>query len=557
MTPLRRYAPFALLVAAQLVLVLVAPSRQAATATGPLSGQLNAGNPGASAGVPGGEAVPGAAGFPSRGGAAGASGAGVGGAVGGANSSGGARTAGGRVTSGKQWCLTGLLEHPPCVPQWAGGDNGGRTWQGVDAKTVTVVMYRYKDNPAVDAVLRETGTYISPSAEKDMFLLVADWINKHIPLYGRTIRPVYYQGNCDIAPVDDACFRSEADSIAATVKPFALFYDDDTNEAAFMDELSRKGVVNWGGWGFSDAFNDGLRPYHYDLCMGGDVQAEMAGTWYCRRLAGRPARFAGDGSLRTRTRKVAVIYPDAPQVTAAAQHLMQVIRGCAGSASVVDGRYSADTSTAAQQATTDTSKYKADGVTTVLWMSDPIAPAYGTKAQAAQAWHPEQVLAGGGLLDYDALAQTYDQSEWAHAFGPSDLMATMPIAEQDAARMWRAEGRSGNPDVNSNLLSMYLLTLTEGIVAAGPTLSPLSYESGLLTAPGYDSWSQWHDPRLVYVRFGRGDYTAVSDIREVYYNPRLTSATNGRSGAYVPLGGGRRYQLGDIPSGEPNLPSGG
>src|SRR4051812_2477855 len=46
---LRRYAPFALLVMAQIVLVIVAPSRSAPAANGPLGGQFNgAPAPGAS-----------------------------------------------------------------------------------------------------------------------------------------------------------------------------------------------------------------------------------------------------------------------------------------------------------------------------------------------------------------------------------------------------------------------------------------------------------------------------------------------------------------------------
>jgi hypothetical protein len=221
---------------------------------------------------------------------------------------------------------------------------------------------------------------------------------------------------------------------------------------------------------------------------------------------------------------------------------------------VYDGKYSSDTSTATQQATTNTANTKAAGVTSVLWFSDPIAPAYGTKAQASQNYHPEEIIAGSGLLDYDPLAQAYDQTEWAHAFGPSDLGKATDISEVDAGRIWKAEGQSGKPDPSANLLTSYELALTMGITAAGPKLTPLAYEYGLLQAPGYDSWSKWHDPRLVYLDWGRGDYTGISDIREVYYNPNKASDYNGKNGAYVPLNGGRRYQLGDLPSGEPNLP---
>ncbi|HET7310010.1 MAG TPA: hypothetical protein VFJ17_01655 [Mycobacteriales bacterium] len=565
MSGLRRYAPFALLVAAQIVLVIVAPSK-GATQGSTLGGQFGTGTPGAAAssaplGQPGAAASTAPGGAPPAGAGGGVTpGSSVPGSSVAANSA-SARQAGVSAaatgsTTGKAFCVTGLLEHPPCIGQWAGGSNGGATWQGVTDKTITVVMYRYKDNAAVNAILRATGTYISAQEEQDQFELVTAWINKHYQLYGRKIVPKYVTGNCDIAPPDDTCFRNDADQIVQQYHPFAVMFDNDSAEAAFFDELSRKGVINWGGWHFTDTFNDNLRPYHYDLFMGGDVQAEITGAWYCRRLANQKARYAGDANLQTMTRKVSVVYPDSPETTPAAQHLMSIIKKCAGSNAVYDGKYSSDTSTAAQQATTNTANTKAAGVTTVLWFSDPIAPAYGTKAQSAQNYHPEEVLAGSGLVDYDALAQAYDQSEWAHAFGPSDLGKAVDIMQVDAGRIWKAMGRSGKPNGSANLLTTYELSLSMGITAAGPKLTPLAYEYGLLTAPGYDAWSKWHDPRLVYLDWARGDYTGISDIREVYWDPNAPSPTNGSNGAYVPLNGGQRYQLSDIPTGEPKLPPG-
>lgn len=569
MIALRRYAPFAALVLAQVVLVIVAPSRGASSANGPIGGTFT-GAPGTSASaptVPGTTPVGGSSAAP----AAVTPGSSAGGSIAGTTPTGTTATgpigsstptksgvtrnlASGQTTS-KPFCISGLNEHPPCVPTWVGGDNGGATWQGVTATTIKVIMYRAKDNAAVDAILRETGTYTPPAAEQEQFQLVADWLNKHLQLYNRKIVPVYVQGTCDIAPPVDSCFRAEADSINAKYHPFALFWDSNSNEPAFFDELSRKGVVNWGGWGFADSFNDNLRPYHYDVFMGGDTQAEISGAWYCKRLAGKKARFAGSAALQAQTRKVVVIYPDTATTTPAAHHLEDIIKSCAGASAVVDGPYSSDTSTAAQQSTTNTAKYKAAGVTTCLWMSDPIAPAYGTKAAVAQNWFPENVIAGGGLLDYDALAQTYDQTEWAHAFGPSDIGLQTGVDQADAGKIWRAEGKSGSPNANSNLLTSYFLTLAGGIMGAGPKLTPLTYEYAVLTAPGYDAWSSWHNPMLTYVKFGKGDYTAISDVREVYYSSSKTSPTNGRAGAYIPLNGGRRYQINDIPSGEPDLPS--
>jgi len=557
MTSLRRYAPFALLVATQMVLVLVAPSHGSSGGT-QLGGQFQ-GGPAAESGTTPGGGVSGSvgAGAPGTTGVPGSTGTTTGGTAGGATGGTGSSSTGGGLASGSttggKFCITGLTEHFPCAPKWAGGDNGGATWPGVTANQVTVVMYRAKDNPAVDAILQETGTYTPPSAEQQMVGVVQNWINKHFQLYNRKIKLIWTQGSCDIAPPDDNCFRNDANNLVSQYHPFAVFWTSDTNEPAFFDQLSRKGVVNWGGWAFTDNFNQSLRPYHYDVFMGGDTQAEITGRWICQRLANQKAKYAGDATLKTQTRKFAVTYPQTATTTPAAKHLESIIKSCAGS--VYDSPYSSDTSTAAQQATTNTAQTRQAGVTTIVWFSDVIAPAYGTKAEAAQNYHPEEVIAGEGLLDYDALAQTYDQTEWAHAFGPSDLAEQAPINNSDAGLIWKQEGNSGSPNQNSNLLTSYALSVAGGIMAAGPKLTPLTYEYGMLTQPGYDSWEQWHNPRYEYIKYGKGDYTGISDIREVYYDPNKTSPTNNRAGAYVALHGGQRYQVSNIPSGDPGLPA--
>ena len=564
MKPLRRYVPFIALAAAQLLVVVIAPSHASTSNVTTLGGTFNglvgpAGvssvlTPGAVAstrpgttpdptksadptghlpGVPGvgqpGTAQPGA-GQPSAG------------------------TAGSRPAPGavKMACVTGQIEHPPCIPAFAGGDNGGATSMGVTAKTITVVMYRNAANAAVDAILRSTGTYMSPASEQAMLAVTGDWINKHYQLYGRTIDWKYVVGACDPAPPQDSCFRADVDSLVAKYHPYAVFWDNDTSEPAFMDELSRKGVVNWGGWHFTDAFSNSLRPYHYDVFTGGDEQAELIGDYYCKRLANKPARYAGSG-MQTQMRKVSVIYADTPVTTPSAKKLEAIIKACDHNG-VQDSPYSSDTTTSSSQSTTSAAKDKSNGITTNIWFCDVIAPTYGTKAEAAQNFYPEQVLAGSGLLDYDALAQTYDATEWAHAFGPSDLGASVPIAQTNAGLIWKAQGQSGNPDVNANLMVAYMVSVAGGIMTAGPNLTPLSFEYGLLTSPGYDSWDEWHDPQLVYVKYGKGDYTALSDVREVYYDPTKISPVNGQPGSYVALNGGKRYQAGQMPTGEPDLP---
>ena len=112
MTSLRRYAPFALLVATQMVLVLVAPSHGSSGGT-QLGGQFQ-GGPAAQSGVPGsgvngavGTGAPGATGVPGAPGTTtGATGSGATGATG--SGAGGTGTLASGTTTGGKACITGL-----------------------------------------------------------------------------------------------------------------------------------------------------------------------------------------------------------------------------------------------------------------------------------------------------------------------------------------------------------------------------------------------------------------------------------------------------------------
>jgi hypothetical protein len=222
---------------------------------------------------------------------------------------------------------------------------------------------------------------------------------------------------------------------------------------------------------------------------------------------------------------------------------------------VDDIPYSPDTATAAQQSRSQVQKAKDAGATSVLYFADPIAPAFGTNQMTQQAWFPEHVLVGSGLIDYDKLARLYDQQQWVHAFGPSDLPVPEPVIKSDAGKVWQGAGQSGSPYASANLPWSYLATLACGIQMTGPTLNPGTFERALVSG-GCDGggWKNGHNPLKTYVDFGAGDYTAISDARQVWWDPNAPSKIDGKAGAYVDMDGGRRYAIGEWPSGEPVLP---
>jgi hypothetical protein len=555
MPPIRRYAPFALLIAVQVVLALVVPSHPGAQAQlgAPLAADTGGFSPetGTTAAAPGAPSATTGGTAP----AAGAPGA-VAGQTGAATTGGttGSKPGATSAAAGKPHCVTGLLNPPPCVQTWPGGSNGGATSPGVTGDAITVLMYHNKENPASSAIIKQVGVYMSPADDAAYLKAAAEFINSHYQLYGRTLKLIDVVGQCDIAPPQESCFRAEADSLVSRYKPFAVFWANNMNETAFLDELSRKGVVNWGGWNFTDSFSKSLRPFHWDVLMGGDRQAEIAAEYWCKQLANRPAKFAGS-ELAAKPRKVAIMTADTPMTAPNGRKLLSLLQKCDKNSPKLQ-LYSSNTSTAASQSTTTMAQLHRGGVTSILWFSDPIAPVYATKQMTSQGYFPEHVLVGSGLLDFDSLGQAYDQQQWRNAFGLSDVGGALATEKADAGRVYAAGG-GGDPTALSDYAQIvwgYLSLVAAGIERAGPTLTPLTFERGLLSMPGFGSWQQKHDPRLWFTKFGTDDYTGISDVRQVFWNPNATSPVNGNRGAYVPLGNGRRYQAGELPSTTMALP---
>ena len=89
-------------------------------------------------------------------------------------------------------------------------------------------------------------------------------------------------------------------------------------------------------------------------------------------------------------------------------------------------------------------RFKAAGVTTVLFSGDPLAPQALTQAATEQGYFPEWVITGSGLVDTTIFGRTYDQEQWRHAFGPSNLFARVSptVAGSGYLYRWYFDGTS-------------------------------------------------------------------------------------------------------------------
>lgn len=599
---LRRWAPLMAVVAVQVLLVAVVPSRGAVTggADALLGGAAPFGSSSTgvaldAAGQPvavdpvtgaplatgaassGGAAGSGAPGAPSTGaaGAAGSTDAGASGGAAGAPVAGGApgTTAGGAagapVAAGAPGTRTAgpadrskcaadgkrqqdvTVSSPPCVPRFT-GDNGGATYQGVTAKTVKVLRYRPKSNPQVDAILRTQGLAFSNAEEEQAQATYTKFFDKHYEFSGRKIEWISEVGTCEVSPPDLACFRNEVKRLNAKHQPFAVYWANSTTQAEFFDEWSRLGVINVGGWHFNAQFNNALRPFHWDVFMDGTRTATNIADYWCKKMRGKNATLAGSPDLQGKRRKLGILTQAFPVTKKNAQDLYAMVTGgkCGNKDDAAEPVFTpSDIAQGQQTANVAVQKLKAEGVTTLVIISDPINPTFTTTAATRQQWFPEHLLAGSGVIDFDPLGRLYDQSQWRNAFGPGHLADPAPPERTDA---FRAAADVGVRDNGAgNLIFAYMSLIATQVQMSGPDLKPLNVERGVLSLPPSGGWEATKNPLAILIKYGRGDYTAIEDSRHTFWDPNATSKIDGKPGAYVALEGGRRFEIGTWPTGEP------
>jgi len=559
--PLRRYAPALIVAAALLLIVIVAPSRGSSgnglpsypgfSASGDQTGAVG----GSGASVTTGNGRNGSA---SAGGGAGATAGGGGNGAGqrgtGSSSSGGGRSGGGQsgavhCAGGKQFVVPGFVAAPPCAGSFNGA-NGGTTYRGVSSKTIEIVLYQPKQSLALKAILGPAGLVASPQQIHDFTAREQSFINSHYQLWGRQVHiDTYISTSCQPSPPSDDCFRQDAHTVATKYHPFAVLFPRNLTAPGFNQELSHLGVINFGGAGLPASFDTGQRPYHYDNDMDGDFQAELTGEWYCKEMANSKARYAGSANLRAKARTAEILTDDTPEHVSAAQHLGAIINHCDHGGGAVIKTFSPDTSQAVIQSTTLASQAKQSGITSLLYFTDPVLPVFLTKQLTDQNYFPENVLVGSGYLDFDGLAQLYDQRQWANAFGPGDVADMASPSHYDAAAMYRSTHGSMPEFSSADNFQAFFSELAAGLQQSGANLNPGTFEHAMLTLPAWGG-DRYHS----LIKYGPNDYTGVSDARLVYWDRSRRSPVNGKTGTYVALHAGHRYTLGQLPSGAFTIP---
>jgi hypothetical protein len=581
MSRMRLYAPFLALVAVQALLVALLPSTSGADQAGFGGDPTATGNGAAqaSASGAGGTGGPDLTDLDTAGGA----GAGSGGATatqataqdggstevaadGDTNDGGGSdgdeggdagRVAAAGDTShctgnGRQHGVT--FHAPECRPVFD-GDNGGATYQGVTEDEITVVWFTVETNEQLEAISTAAGSENTVEGFLEFVEAVEDFIETHYETYGRSVNIEYFEAECPDTPQDVPACRAEARRMMSELDPFAVIWTTPLYPEIF-DEFAREGVLSLGGWHFENQFFEGRRPFRWDLNMDGTQAGELIAEYYCTKLAGEPASHAGRvihpsiGPRDTTERRLGILTPETEANVSAANHVRRLVSECSGQEDIPLATYESNIERAQEQSTANAATMISGGVTTMVCMCDPIAPIFTTRTYTAQGYFPEHLLAGIGFMDVDQIGRLYDSEQWAHAFGLSHIAELPPPEESDYQAVWEASGREGASPGSWSLPTSYFLTFASMVHNAGPNLTPATIEEGMFAAEASGGWeATGGDASIVKVDFGPGNYTAISDVREVYWDTSAISQSDGDPGAYVPMNDGRRYVRGEIPPG--------
>ena len=450
---------------------------------------------------------------------------------------------------------------PPCLPA-APEDNGGSTAPGVTAETITVAVY--VPPPNADFLNSFASLLDDPEdvvATRDAFV---EMFEEAFETYGRSVEIVRFEATG--AGDDNTAAQADAVTVAETIRPFAVLGGPDRS-SAFAEELSRRGIVCIACSGVvPDRFFQEHAPYVWGLQPTAEEFLVSLGDFITQRVVGRPAEHAGDAELRRRERKFGVVHIEqSPPVFDQVSDRTRECGSARGYEPAITETFLLDFGAMAQRATTIVAKMKAEGVTSIIYLGDPIMPIHLTRAATEQDFHPEWLVSGTALTDTTVFGRMYDPEQWAHAFGISSLGAR---TEREQGDPWRLhEWFHGAPPAAANTYALIyapLQVLFLGIHMAGPDLRPETFAEGLFNYP--PSGGGVTAPQVSFGDHGyfrmdpgegedctsaepRVDYLATDDVVEIWWDPKAVGPDeqgNSGAGMWRYADGGRRYLPGEM-----------
>ena len=447
---------------------------------------------------------------------------------------------------------TGLLaipvvNPPPCAAPFT-GDNGGSTAPGVTGETIRIVYWASADNDPVLNFLTESIASDDTVSEVEATLQgLIDYYETYYETYGRRVELHVVEGSGTI--LDPAAARSDAVRIAEELDPFMVWGGPSLTNA-FAEEILARGIACIGcGPGQTSDFYADHDPLAWSVLMGPEQLNLLVADYIAGRLAGRPAAHAGDPALTSETRRFGRVYISTSDNAAALHERFKAELAARGVVLEAEVGYSIEPGRIEATATNIIARLKEAGITTVVLAGDPRVPQTITREATAQNYFPEWVITGTLLTDTNVYGRTYDQRQWAHAFGITPYLAKIDSGVAGASFLY--EWFHGEPPPaagNVSLVNQYPALFFPVLNLMGPDLTHATFAETLLLAQAAPTaitdysvsfgnkgrWPAQYEP----------DYFGIDDVVELWWDAAAEGPDELGShglGMYRYVDGGRRY----------------
>jgi hypothetical protein len=441
-----------------------------------------------------------------------------------------------------------------CVaPYQAAVGNGGATAQGVTKDTIKLAVVT--PNPTEAAAGMGTGIAMNRATGargliSDAFVDTVAAFEHAYETWGRKVEVDFVEST----GTDEAAQRSDA-LLVKQMKPFAMIDGTVVGLDVLEATVAQAGiVVN----GYAASTQKALKQpsFRYgqtDSQAAAINSAEFVG----KQLVGKKAQWAGDSSLHSKTRTFASVYTAGVIDISPFDKELARYKG----RSVQDFPYTSngsplgDPQAAQVAAPLIVQKMKSLGVTSVVLLTD-VGMTTAVLAEATkQEYEPEWVITGSQFQDVVFLARNYDQSQWAHAFGISTVTPTVAGGSTTTSPVAWYWGNQGTEQV---VVDSWLQWFFNGIQAAGPKLTPKTFQQGLFATPAQGG-AATGNPAAGQIAYGRtaglpyDEYmSGGSDFAPVWYDAATTGNSNifaiSGKGVEWYLDGARRYAAGHWPT---------
>jgi Periplasmic binding protein len=441
----------------------------------------------------------------------------------------------------------------PCVQPFT-GKNGGATSDGVTGDEIKIVVYNTdpQKDPLVAGQLRAAGAEINLNSIQATWQGYVDIYNRLYELYGRKISVEFFTGTA--ASSDSAAAKADAIAIAEK-KPFAVLGGPQQSTSVFSDELAHRGVLCIGtcATAVPQKLVEGNKPYILPTAPSPEQSATLTAEFIGKQVGKGKAEFAGDDATKAKNRVYGIVHYDTPdgQYKGLFDTLTQQLKKYKITAKA-DQSFFLDLSRAQETARTVVTKMKDAGVTSIIYTGDPLMPGSITKEATAQNFNPEWIIGPTVLADTSIFGRTYDQTQWAHAFG----IALVPgrTVQDINGTYYLYQWFHGSPPPNNTygVINPSILEFANGVMQAGPKLTPQSFRDGLFRYP--PSGGDAINPQLSWGKHGvwpSTDFNGSEDAGMLWWDPTAVGEDEVRqtgNGLYRYADGGKRYSRGKFPA---------